>query len=136
MSAGFDQARARTYGALDLVFAAVYGWFGFVFTPGRSAVFNAVLGLVVAVLALAGIGLIAGVRWARALGVLASILLLAFAAVVVSLLVASSAYLSGIYGAIGRGMAVITLIIAAVVVEAFALLPLFQLRFLLGKPRA
>jgi hypothetical protein len=136
MSAGFDEARARMYGALDLVFAALYAWFGFVFTPGRSAVFNAALALVVAVLALAGLGLLTGVRWARAVAVLASILLLTFAAVVVSLLVASSAYLSGIYGAIGRGMAVITMIIAAVVVEAFALLPLFQLRFLIGKPRA
>jgi hypothetical protein len=136
MSAPYDRARARIYGAFDLVFAALYGWFGFVFTPGRSAVFNAALGLVVAVLTLSGVGLLTGTRWAKAVAVSASVLLLAFAAVVVSLLVASSAYLSGIYGAIGRGMAVITLVIAAVVVEAFALLPLFQLRFLLGKPRA
>jgi hypothetical protein len=56
--------------------------------------------------------------------------LLAFAAVVVVLLVASSAYLRGIYGPLGKGMAVMTLAVAALVVEGFALLPVFQLRAL------
>jgi hypothetical protein len=126
----------RFYGALDLAFAALYAWFGFVFTPGRSTPFNVALALVCALLAAGGVGLIAGARWSRAVAMVACALLLAFAAVVIVLLVMSSAYLRGIYGPLGQGMAVMSLLVAALVVEAFALLPLFQLRFLLGQRRA
>jgi hypothetical protein len=126
----------KLYGALDLAFAALYAWAGFVFVPGRSTAFNLTLALVCALLAAAGAGLVAGARWGRAVAVAASALLLAFAVVVIAGLVASSAYLSGIYGSLGQGMSVLVLLAAALVVEAFALLPLFQLRFLLGRGRA
>lgn len=126
----------RFYGALDLAFAALYAWFGFAFTPSRSTAFNVALALVCALLAAAGAALVAGARIARPLAFAACGVLLAFAAVVILLLVASSAYLRGIYGPLGEGMAVMSLLVAALVVEAFALLPLFQLRFLLGQRRA
>ncbi|MDB4965309.1 MAG: hypothetical protein JWN44_998 [Myxococcales bacterium] len=126
----------KLYGALDLAFAALYAWFGFVFTPGRSSAFNLALGLVCALLAAAGAGLLVGARWGRTLAIAACGLLLAFSAVVIVLLVASSAYLRGIYGALGQGMAIMSLLVAALIVEAFALLPLFQLRFMLGRARA
>ena len=120
----------KLYGALDVAFATLYAWFGFVFTPGRSTAFNLALALVCLLLGAAGIGLVAGVRWARGLATVACWTLLAFTAVVVALLVVSSAYLRGIYGPLGQGMAIMTLAVAAVVVEAFALLPLFELRAL------
>ncbi len=126
----------RFYGALDLAFAALYAWFGFSFTPGRSTAFNVALALVCLALAAAGVGLVAGARWGRAVALAACAALLAFAAVVIVGLVLSSAYLRGIYGPLGQGLAVMTLLVAALVVEAFALLPLFQIRFLLGQPRA
>jgi hypothetical protein len=91
---------------------------------------------VIALLALGGVGLLGHFRWARPVAILACALLLSFAIAVVLLLVASSAYLSGIYGSLGRGLSFVTLFVAAVVVEAFALLPLFQLRFLLRASRA
>lgn len=125
----------RLYGALDLAFAALYAWFGFVFTPGRSLPFNLALACVCALLAGGGVGLLAGARWGRAAAIAACALLLAFTAVVLVGLVASSAYLRGIYGPLGQGMAVMCLLVAALVIEAFALLPLFQLRFLLGRAR-
>ena len=128
--------RGRLYGALDLAFAALYAWFGFVFVPGRSRAFDLALGGVVGALAVAGVGLLGPFRWARPVALLACGLLLLFAAVVVLLLVASSAYLAGVFGAVGRGLSMISLLIAALVIEAFALLPLFQLRFLLGARRA
>ena len=52
------------------------------------------------------------------------------------LLVVSSAYLRGVYGPLGQGIAVMTLLVAALVVEGFALLPLFQLRVLRRALRA
>ena len=62
-----------------------------------------------------------------------SLALLGFAAFVILGLVASSAYLRGVYGPLGRGLAVVTLVLAALMVELIALVPLFQLRFLLRK---
>jgi hypothetical protein len=126
----------KLYGALDLAFAALYAWVGFVFTPGRSTPFNLGLGLVCLLLSAGGVGLLAGAKWGRLVAIVASIVLLVFAAVVIVALVVSSAYLRGIYGALGQGMAAVCLAIAALLIEAFALLPLFQLRFLLGRPRA
>jgi len=126
----------KLYGALDLAFAALYAWFGFVYTPGRSTAFNLALALVCALLAAGGAGLLVGARWGRRLAIAACALLIAFAAVVIVLLVASSAYLRSIYGALGQGMALMSLLVAALIVEAFALLPLFELRFLLRQPRA
>jgi hypothetical protein len=121
----------KLYGALDLGFAAFYAWAGFLFVPGRSIVFNVTLALVCVLLAVGGAGLLAGARWGRAAAIAASALLLAFSVVVITLMVASSAYLRGVYGALGEGLAVVCLVIAALLVELFALLPLFQLRFLL-----
>jgi len=120
----------KLYGALDLAFAALYAWFGFVLTPGRSTAFNVSLAIVCVLLAAGGAGLVAGARWGRPLARVACVLLLVFSAVVVLLLVAASAYLRGIYGPLGQGIATMTLAVAALVLEAFALLPIFQLRAL------
>ncbi len=125
----------RFYGALDVAFAALYAWLGFVVAPSRSTGFQVALAIVVALVGGAGVGLIARARWARPAALAASVVLLIFAAVLIFGLVASSAYLRGVYGALGRGMAVMGLGVAAIVVELFALLPIFQIRFLL-KSRA
>jgi hypothetical protein len=119
------------YGALDLAFAALYAWIGFVVAPGRSAPWNFALASVIVLLALSGVGLLLGLRVARWLAIAVSVLQLGFAASTVLALIASAAYLKGVYGALGQGIALTTLLVAALVVEGFALLPLFQLRFLL-----
>ena len=75
----------KFYGALDLAFAALYAWFGFVLTPGRSTAFNVALALVCLVLAAAGAGLLAGARFAPTLARVACVALLVFAGVVVLL---------------------------------------------------
>src|SRR6185503_20213563 len=123
----------KLYGVLDVTFAALYLLFGLWLTPGRSLAFNSALVLVSGLLAAGGVGLLLGARWGRALAICASALLLLFAAVTVLLLVASSAYLRGVYGALGQGIALVSILVAALVIEGFALLPIFQLRFLLRK---
>jgi hypothetical protein len=120
----------KLYGALDVAFAALYAWFGFVLTPGRSTTFNLALAVVCLLLAGGGTGLRVAAPWGRMLARVACWALLAFSAVVVLLLVVASAYLRGVYGPLGQGMAVMTLLVAALVIEGFALLPLFQLRAL------
>jgi hypothetical protein len=116
---------------LDLVFAAVWAWIGFVVAPSRAVVFSLALGGLCALHVIAGVGLVARTRWARRMGLVAAGVGVAFAATVIVLLVASAAYLDGVYGALGKGMAVLGLVAAAVAVEVFGLLPLCQLRFLL-----
>jgi hypothetical protein len=124
--------RARGYGALDLGFAALYAYLGFVVAPSRALAFQLALGAVAGLLALAGLALLAlgdGSRLARGLGLVACATLLGFTLTVLVLLVASSAFLFGVYGAIGRGIGILALVAAALVVELCGLLPFFQLRF-------
>ena len=123
----------RTYGILDVGLAALYAWIGFVLVPSRSATFHLALGAVVALLGASGVSLLMQARWARRLGIVAAAALLGFAAVVISGLVASAAYVRGIYGPLGRGVAVLAVCAAALAVELLALVPIFQLRFLLKK---
>jgi hypothetical protein len=123
----------KLYGSLDLLFAALYAYLGFGLGHGRSLAFNLSLGLVCALLVVAGVGLLAGTRWSRPVAIVASALLLVFAAATVTLMVMSAAYLRGVYGTLGQGMATVSLAVAALVIELFALLPLFQLRFLLQR---
>lgn len=123
----------RRYGALNVSFAALYAYLGLVLTPGRSQVFNLILAAVILLLAGAGAGLLLGTRWGRTAALIACSLLLVFAFATILLLVASSAYLKGVYGALGQGLAVVTLLVAALAVELLALLPIFELRFLLGR---
>ena len=124
--------RARGYGLCDVGFAALYAYAGFELAPSRSTGFVIALSVVIGLLASAGLVLLAqgdGGRAGRALGVVACAVLLAFTAVCLVLLGVSSAFLYGTYGAIGRGLGALTLVVAALVVELFGLLPLFQLRF-------
>jgi hypothetical protein len=119
----------RTYGILDLGLAALYAWLGFAAVPSRSPTFRVTLIVLVTLLAASGISLLFRARWSRHLGIAASALTLVVAALTILGLVASAAYLRGIYGPLGKGMAIVSLAAAALVVELFALVPLFQLRF-------
>lgn len=121
------------HGALDLAFAALYAWLGFFVAPGRHPAWTPALGAVVVFVGAAGLALCARVRFARPLAIVAQLALLLLCATSVVLLVASAAYLRGIYGPIGRGLALVTLVVVALAVELCGLLPLFQLRFLLRR---
>jgi len=132
VTAGDRLGRAtRVHGALDLAFAALYGWLGFAVAPSRSLPFRVALAAVIALLAGAGVGLLAERRFGRALALVAHGALLALAATAIAGLVASAAYLRGIYGPLGQGTALVALAVAALLVELCGLLPIAQLRFLL-----
>ncbi|MEO6955089.1 MAG: hypothetical protein ABI321_25035 [Polyangia bacterium] len=124
--------RARGYGLCDVGFAALYAYAGFVLAPSRSTAFVVALSIVITLLGAAGAALVVqgdGGRASRRLGIVACGVLLAFTVVCLVLLGCSAAFLYGTYGAIGRGLGALTLVVAALVVELFGLLPLFQLRF-------
>ena len=121
----------RGYGIIDLLFAALYAYLGFVVAPSRSSVFQLALVGIVGLLALAGASLVAAPasRAARLLALLACATLLALTAVAIVLLALSAAYLFGVFGALGRGTGIAVLLVAALFVELCGILPLFQLRY-------
>ena len=95
------------HGALDLAFAALYAWLGLVEVPSRRLSFTAPLLVLVALLAASGLGLLVRARGARQLALATQGLLLAGC------------------------LTTIALLVAALLVEGGALLPLFQIAFLL-----
>ena len=120
----------RIHGGLDLAFAAAYGWLGFSVAPGRAIAWNVALAGIISLLAIAGVSLLLRLRFGRVLAIATQLALLLFCLATGALLVASAAYLRGVYGPIGKGMAIMALVATALVVELCGLLPLFQLRFL------
>jgi len=123
--------RLRRHGALDVAFAALYATVGLWLFPSRSRGFSEALVALVLLLLAAGASLLVGLRVGRTLALVAQAALALFTLVVTALLVASAAYLRGIYGPLGQAAAAISLIVAALVVEACGLLPLFQIPLLL-----
>jgi hypothetical protein len=119
----------RTYAAVDLGHAALYAACAILAPaqPGPRAVVLAFSAL----LAATAVGLLLRARWGRLLGLATSIALLVCGFVSIALLVASAAYLRGIFGGLGEGAALLCLVAAALVVEFMVLLPAFQARFLL-----
>jgi hypothetical protein len=120
----------RLYGILNLVFAAAYAVFGFVIAPSRELAFPIGVGAVCTLLAASGVGLLAGASWSRRIALLGCWTLLIGCAAMMVGLVASSAYLRGVYGGFGRGAAVVCLLGVAFVLQFAGLLPIFELRFL------
>jgi hypothetical protein len=121
---------ARVHGALDIAFASLYAYLAFVVVPGRSLIFSIVVAAICVLMTSAGIALLLGVRLARKLAIASSVALLLFCASTILLLVASAAYLHGIYGPLGEGATWVSLVVAALLVEICGLLPIVQLRFL------
>ena len=120
----------RLHGALDVIFGGLYLYLNFAVARGRSTAIDIGVASVSGLLVVAGVALLGGFHAARSIAITASSALLGFCLTVVALLVAGAAYLRGIYGPLGQGMAWTSLLVAAVLLELFGLLPLFQLRLL------
>ncbi len=126
-------ARLRLFGILDFVFGWLYLLlFAYVvppFDPAVKAVAYAVSLVVIAAGAVTALG--GRIGWW--VGVGTAIFLLAVCGLVVGLLVASAAYLYGLYGAFGKGATYVTLFAISLVVTYVGILPAFQLGYLLPK---
>lgn len=127
--------KTRLFGALDLLLVGVYGWVGLGLVPSRSRPFEIALLSVMALLALAGVANLLGLRAARALGIVACSVVGFFGLAVMWLLVASAAYVRAVYAALGQGLAVLALIAALCVANLFLVVPLLQLGHHLKRPK-
>lgn len=121
-----------------LLLAAAYVGVVFVLVPARSPWIRAGAVLAAAVALTTAVGLLRGGQRGRRWASIGALLELAFCALVIALLLASAAYLHGIYGGIGEAGVAIALVAAALAVELLGLLPaltLTHLRRQVGPPR-
>ena len=126
---------SHAYGIGDLSASAVVLFGVFVALPARWAPVDAGAIFVAAVLAVAGVGLLARAKWGANAARLASLVVLAIGLVIIATLALTASYLSGIYGPVGKGGAIILALVAALALPYLVILPCAQLLWLGASPR-
>jgi hypothetical protein len=121
---------ARIFGSIDLLAALVVALGVFAGLPARWWVVDVPAVLVIGLLSGAGIGLWGRFGWGEPVARAASLVTLALGLGLVTALVIAASYLSGIYGAVGRGGALILVLVAALALPYLIALPAFQLLWL------
>jgi hypothetical protein len=134
VSPPLDAARARflsrVFGSLDFLAALVLALGVFAGLPSRWWVVDVPAAIVVGLLAGAGSGLWTRAPWGEALARIASKVALGLGLLLVATLALTASYLSGIYGPVGRGGAVVLVLVAALALAYLVALPASQLLWL------
>ena len=120
----------RAIGAANLTSAAlvVFGVFGAL--PARWWPIDVAASVVSLLLAAAGVGLLAGAAWADRAARAASFVALGLGLALVATVALTASYLSGIYGPVGRGGAIILVLVAALALPYLVVMPAVQLVWL------
>jgi hypothetical protein len=121
---------SRIFGSIDLVAALVVVLGVFAGLPSRWWVVDVPATVIAALFAAAGIGLWMRAPWSERVARIASMVSLGFGLVLVATLAFTASYLSGIYGPVGRGGAVILVLVAALALAYLVALPAWQLLWL------
>jgi len=127
---GLPRRPAIVFGALHLVSAALVGTGVFAGLPDRYGPVDAGAAVLIALLVGSGVGLLGGTRWSFRVAVAASSVTLAMGLLLVGALALSASYLAGIYGPVGRGGAVLFVLVAALVLPYLVALPAAELVWL------
>jgi hypothetical protein len=134
MGSAPDSPRARgpavAFGISNLVAAAVATLGVFAGLPARDARVDVPAGLVILLLAVSGVGLVAGARWGAAAARVAAGVTLALGLFLVALLAVAASYLAGIYGPVGKGGAVIFTLVLLLAIPYVVVLPALTLYWL------
>lgn len=117
------------FGALDALAALVVA-VGGLSLPTHWWPVDLAIGVLVALLAASGGGLIAGKSWSFRVARVASYVVLAIGLTSIALLSTSVAYLSGVYGATGRGGLIVFTLVIALLLPYLVIFPIAQLVFL------
>jgi hypothetical protein len=129
-SLGSSRTAALVFGALNLVSSLLIGLGVFVGLPERYAPVDGVAGALILMLAGSGAGLLTRARWSVAVATATAGLTLAFGLATVCALAVSASFLAGIYGPVGRGGAVLFLLVIALVFPYLVVLPAAELLWL------
>jgi hypothetical protein len=125
--------RRWIYAGFDALFAMLYLVVTLVVVPSRT-----LSGTLMATALIAGASAAcAGMLWGRRRGywfaVVGCVFLLLAECLLLVLILWSAAFLSGVYGAFGQGAAALALVVALLSIQLVALLPAFQLKFLMTR---
>lgn len=118
---------ASVFGVLDLVTAALLGFGVFVALPARWLPVDVPAGFLLALDVVAGVLLLLGDRRACLAAAAAAGASLLVGVALVTTLALTAGWLSGIYGAVGSGGAVILVLVGALVLPYLVALPAVQL---------
>lgn len=118
---------STAFGIVDLALAVLYAFLVLRVIPSRSATFTEVALAASALLAVGGVGMLVQSRLGLVLAAVAAAAMVAATFALILLLVASAAYLHGIYDGIGQAGAAIAMVAALLVIEVVGLVPALQL---------
>jgi hypothetical protein len=130
MSERSGRLAAMAFGAVDIASAVLVYLGVFEGLPARYWPVDLAAAVVFLALVAGGIGLLGGARWGRWAARIAASTALAVGLCLVSLVAVTASYLSGIYGPVGRGGALILTLIAALALPYLVVLPAAQLVWL------
>jgi hypothetical protein len=125
--------RRRIYGIWNLCFAIFYLFLATSLVPASNFTGAVLQWVLITAMALAGAGMCVPTRRGWLLSISGCVLLLLCELVLLILLLVSASYLAGVYGSFGRGASALALVVAALSIELVALLPAFQLKYLLTR---
>jgi hypothetical protein len=121
---------ALIIGAADLLTAALVALGVFVGLPARWWPVDTAAALLATIEVVSGVALLARARWAIRAARIAAAIALAIGLFTVTTLAFTASWLSGIYGPVGSGGALLLLFVAALVLPYLVLLPMAQLIWL------
>ena len=128
---GAERSRiGRIFGVIDVIAALLTALGVFAGLPARWWPVDIAGALVIALFGAAGVGLLMRAPWGERAARIASFVTLGLGLVLIGILVITASYLSGIYGAVGRGGAIIFALVAGLALPYLVALPASQLLWL------
>ncbi len=126
--------RRWIYGGLAAVFAVFYAFAMWKVIPNRLPSAMLHLATVPAFTLVMAVGTLIGGRFGWWLAVVGGSIVLLSTIVMIARILASAAFLAGVYGAFGKAASTFALVSVALLVEVVGLLPICQVRFLMSRP--
>jgi hypothetical protein len=118
---------AWVFGLSNVVTALLVAGGVFGCLPARWPPVDGVAGVVAALELASGVGLLTGARWASRVARAAGVVALAVGLLLVTLLALAASWLSGVYGPVGMGGAIIIALVAALALPYLVVLPCVEL---------
>jgi hypothetical protein len=122
-----NRTGATAFGILDLTTAVLLTTGVFVGLPARWIPVDVATALLVTLETASGVALLSNVSWAPSLAFGVAALALALGLGLVTVLAMTASWLAGIYGPVGRGGAVLYVLVAALAIPYLVALPALQL---------
>jgi hypothetical protein len=124
---GKRRTASTAFGIVDLALAVLYLFLVLWVIPSRSSTFTMVALAASTVLAVGGVGMLVQSRLGLVVAAVAASSMVAATFALILLLVASAAYLHGIYDGIGQAGAALAILAALLAIEVVGLVPALQL---------